>query len=49
VFQNRVLTGHAARMLKESDFVVALSNAVPCNDAGISLGQVVEYAAYNLL
>jgi len=49
VFQNRVLTGHAARMLKESDFVVALNNAVPCNDAGISLGQVVEYAAYNLL
>lgn len=49
VFQNRVLTGHAARMLKESDFVVALNNAVPCNDAGISLGQVVEYAAYKLL
>jgi len=49
VFQNRVLTRHAMRMLKERGFVVALSEDVPCDDAGISLGQVIEYAAHNIL
>jgi hydrogenase maturation protein HypF len=49
VFQNRVLTGHAMRMLKERGFDVALSKDVPCNDAGISLGQVTEHAARKIL
>jgi hydrogenase maturation protein HypF len=49
VFQNRALTGHAMRMLEERGFAVALCNAVPCNDAGISLGQVIEHAAHFLL
>jgi len=49
VFQNRVLTAHAMRLLKKRGFTVALNKAVPCNDAGISLGQAAEHAFYKSL
>lgn len=43
VFQNRVLTGQALRLLTENDFMVCIPERIPVNDAGISFGQVVEY------
>jgi hydrogenase maturation protein HypF len=39
VFQNRVLTDEALRLLRESGFLVYCNIAVPPNDGGISLGQ----------
>jgi hydrogenase maturation protein HypF len=39
VFQNRVLTDAASRLLRESDFSVYRNVVVPSNDGGISLGQ----------
>jgi hydrogenase maturation protein HypF len=43
VFQNRVLTERAFAALRENGFDVRLMHQVPCNDAGISYGQIVEY------
>lgn len=40
VFQNTVLTEHAARFLREKGFKVYMNLSVPPNDGGISLGQV---------
>ncbi len=45
VFQNRVLTEHAMTMLRSRGFAVRFAAALPCNDAGISFGQVIEAAA----
>ena len=45
VFQNRVLTGMVVRRLEEAGFEVCLGERVPANDAGLSFGQVIEYAA----
>jgi hydrogenase maturation protein HypF len=45
VFQNRVLTEQAVTLLEEQGFGVYLSEKVPCNDAGISYGQVMEYGS----
>jgi hydrogenase maturation protein HypF len=45
VFQNRSLSERAAGLLQARGFQVALSQGVPCNDGGISFGQVIEYAA----
>jgi hydrogenase maturation protein HypF len=42
VFQNRVLTERAFAALRENGFDVRLIHQVPCNDAGISYGQIVE-------
>jgi hydrogenase maturation protein HypF len=42
VFQNRVLTERAFAALRENGFDVRLMHQVPCNDAGISYGQIVE-------
>ena len=42
VFQNRVLTEQALGMLRRNGFDVRLAHQIPCNDAGISYGQVVE-------
>jgi len=39
-FQNKYLTERAIRMLKEEDFEVFTHTIVPCNDGGISLGQL---------
>ena len=43
VFQNRVLTEHAIKLLSAEGFEVCLSELIPVNDAGISFGQVMEY------
>ncbi len=45
VFQNRRLTESAVRLLEQAGFEVRLAEALPCNDAGIALGQVVEAVA----
>jgi hydrogenase maturation protein HypF len=45
VFQNRVLTETAARLLGEHGLPVLLPEQVPANDAGIAFGQAVEVAA----
>ena len=34
-----------ARRLQEAGFEVCLGERVPANDAGLSFGQVIEYAA----
>ncbi len=41
VFQNRLLSRLAAAALRNEDFEVLTHQLVPCNDGGISLGQVV--------
>ncbi|RTR01167.1 carbamoyltransferase HypF [Halomonas nitroreducens] len=43
VFQNRRLTERAAAGLAADGFEVLLHERLPCNDAGISVGQVIEY------
>lgn len=43
VFQNRVLTEHAIKLLQDENFEVYLPELIPVNDAGISFGQVMEY------
>ena len=44
VFQNRVLTESAVTLLQANGFEVRYAAALPCNDAGISFGQVIEVA-----
>jgi hydrogenase maturation protein HypF len=39
VFQNRILTDEALRILRGADFSVYCNSAVPPNDGGVSLGQ----------
>jgi hydrogenase maturation protein HypF len=39
VFQNRILTAEASRLLREAGFSVYRNISVPPNDGGISLGQ----------
>jgi hydrogenase maturation protein HypF len=43
VFQNRLLSELAARRLEAAGFRVLLPQRVPCNDGGISYGQVAEF------
>jgi hydrogenase maturation protein HypF len=45
VFQNRRLTDAAQRLLEQAGFRVHLAEALPCSDAGIAFGQIVEAAA----
>lgn len=45
VFQNRVLTEAALGWLRKDGFDPLLPTVVPCNDAALSFGQVVEYAS----
>jgi hydrogenase maturation protein HypF len=45
VFQNRVLTEQAMALLEGDGFEVTLPDAIPVNDAGLSFGQVIEFAA----
>ncbi|MCW9015206.1 MAG: carbamoyltransferase HypF, partial [Gammaproteobacteria bacterium] len=47
VFQNRKLTEFVIHQLKSKNFDVYSSNQIPCNDAGISYGQIIE--AYNYI
>ena len=44
VFQNRVLTEKCIELLVKNNFEVTLPLMIPVNDAGISFGQIVEYA-----
>ena len=44
VFQNRVLTEKCIELLVNNDFEVTLPLMMPVNDAGISFGQIVEFA-----
>jgi hydrogenase maturation protein HypF len=47
VFQNRVLAAEAVELLKAADFEVHLPSALPCNDAALCFGQIVEFATDN--
>jgi len=42
VFQNRCLTEQVLELLREAGFTAYLSQHLPCNDAGISFGQIIE-------
>ena len=42
VFQNQYLTELTIRLLRQQGWPVFLSKTVPCNDAGLSFGQLVE-------
>jgi hydrogenase maturation protein HypF len=44
VFQNRLLTERAASGLAACGFSVLLPERIPANDAGIAVGQVIEFA-----
>jgi hydrogenase maturation protein HypF len=44
VFQNRRLTELAAAGLTERGYTVLLPQRIPCNDGGLSYGQVADYA-----
>jgi hydrogenase maturation protein HypF len=44
VFQNVQLTELAHELLTRESFRVLLAEQVPCNDGGLSYGQVVELA-----
>jgi hydrogenase maturation protein HypF len=43
VFQNRVLTEQVFELLAQAGFAVRFGERIPCNDAGIGYGQVIEY------
>ncbi|AOU97382.1 carbamoyltransferase HypF [Acidihalobacter yilgarnensis] len=45
VFQNRLLAERALILLATEGFAAHLGECVPSNDAGLSFGQVIEYAA----
>jgi hydrogenase maturation protein HypF len=45
VFQNRILTETACRLLAAAGFDVTLPEHIPVNDAGISYGQVIEFGS----
>jgi len=45
VFQNARLTAAACALLEAEGFTIRLGTRVPCNDAGLSYGQAVEFAA----
>lgn len=45
VFQNRWLTGQVAGLLAGDGFDVRLAERLPCNDAALSFGQLVEAGA----
>lgn len=45
VFQNRLLTDQALRLLEEDGFDVRVCEKLPCNDGGLCYGQLIEAAA----
>jgi hydrogenase maturation protein HypF len=45
VFQNRLLTEQTVALLKNHDFDVRTCERLPCNDAGLSFGQIIEAAS----
>jgi hydrogenase maturation protein HypF len=48
VFQNRLLAELVCDKLSGTGYPVAQSAAAPCNDAGLSYGQVIEFRAHQL-
>lgn len=46
VFQNRRLTESACAMLRAAGFDVRLTQRLPCNDGGLSYGQVIDASAH---
>lgn len=44
VFQNRILCGQVKQLAESVGFSVFIPESVPCNDAGLSFGQLVEVA-----
>jgi len=49
VFQNRLLTEAAMRLLRADNFTVYLPERLPANDAAISFGQIIETLAVSRL
>jgi hydrogenase maturation protein HypF len=47
VFQNRVLSEGVLSGAQREGFCVFLPEALPCNDAGLSFGQIVEASAHD--
>lgn len=45
VFQNKTLTESCTRLLQQQGFDILLPQQVPCNDAGIAFGQIIEVAS----
>jgi len=45
VFQNKLLTEISYTQLTKAGFSVKLAEHIPCNDAGISFGQIIEGSA----
>ena len=43
VFQNILLRDTTKKLLQDQGFKVITSKTIPANDAGISLGQIMEY------
>ena len=44
VFQNKCLTELAMSLLQQAGFSVYVARRIPCNDAGLSFGQIIEAA-----
>jgi hydrogenase maturation protein HypF len=45
VFQNSWLCTQVKEIAREKDFAVYIPRTIPCNDGGLSAGQVMEAAA----
>jgi hydrogenase maturation protein HypF len=43
VFQNRRLAERLLALLRDDGFTADLGSEIPCNDAGLSFGQIIEY------
>ncbi|EGO95022.1 hypothetical protein, partial [Acidiphilium sp. PM] len=43
VFQNRNLVERLAPALRAAGFATLFGEAIACNDAGLSFGQIIEY------
>lgn len=43
VFQNRLLSEMLLGLLRADGFLAQLGEAIPCNDAGLSFGQIIEF------
>jgi len=44
VFQNKYLTELTMSLLQDEGFKVYVPEQIPCNDAGLSFGQIIEVA-----
>lgn len=47
VFQNRRLTERVLQLLQNDGYTVHFGENIPCSDAGLCFGQIIEYAAPN--